>query len=90
MKKLVVAAALIGFMGTTSAAFAAEATGIITGVDPVNGTITLDNGQTFALANQKPDAGWSLADNFRRGEKVQVIYRQLNGEPTATAVTPRG
>jgi hypothetical protein len=90
MKMLVVAAAVVGFIGASSAAFAAEANGVITGVDPVNGTITLDNGQTFALANQKANAGWSIADNFRRGEKVQVIYRQLNGEPTATAVTPRG
>jgi Cu/Ag efflux protein CusF len=90
MKKLVVTAALVGFMGATSAALAAEATGVITGVDAANGTITLNNGQTFALANQRQDSGPSVAENFRPGDKVQVIYRQLNDQPTATAITPRG
>ena len=90
MRKLVVAAALVGFLGAVSAASAGEATGVITGVDPANGTITLSNGQTFTLANQQFKAGSSVAENYKAGDKVRVIYRQLNGQPTATAVSSRG
>ena len=90
MRKFVVAAALVGVLGASSAAFAGEVAGVITGVDAGNHTITLSNGKTFSLANESQGSASSLADNFKPGDKVQVIYRNLNGTPTATAVTPRG
>lgn len=90
MRKFFAAAALVGVLGASTAAFAGEATGVVTGVDPSSNTITLDNGRTFSLASGKETAGSSVVDNFKPGDKVRVIYRELNGSPTATSISPRG
>ena len=90
MRRFVAAAAIAGFLGPSVAAFAGEAVGVVTGVDASSHTITLGNGQTFTLANEAQGSGASLADNFKPGDKVHVIYRNLNGTPTATTVSPRG
>ncbi len=89
MRKLMIAGA-VALLGSIGVANAGEATGVITGVDASSHTITLNDGRTFAIANEKKDSDYSLADNFKPGDKVRVLYRQLNGEPTATSVTPRG
>jgi Cu/Ag efflux protein CusF len=90
MRKLMIAAGAIALLGAVSAASAGEAVGVITGVDASANSITLSNGRTFSLANVPNNNHSSLADNFKPGDKVHVIYQQLNGQPTATQITPRG
>lgn len=89
MRKLMIAGA-VALLGSVAVANAAEVSGVITGVDASNHTITLNNGRTFALANEQSGSGSSLANNFKPGDKVHVIYRELNAQPTATVISPRG
>jgi len=82
MKKLMIAASAAALFATMSIAFAAEATGVISNVDATAGTVTLDNGQTYALP-----ASVAAAD-LKVGAKVKITYDDAGGKMTATAVAP--
>jgi len=64
------------------AALAAEASGAITTVDPAAGTVTLDSGQTFALAASVDAASLQV------GQQVKITYDEADGKMTATEIAP--
>ena len=66
MKKLMIAAGAASLLAMSSlAAFADEAQGSITSVDPTAMTVTLDDGNTYAPARQRR---CGLAAGRREGE----------------------
>lgn len=81
MKKLASIAGAAAFLaGSSLAAFAAEATGVITSVDPVAGTIMLDNGNTYVLP---PEIDIAM---LAAGAQVTVTYEEVGGQLAITAV----
>jgi Cu/Ag efflux protein CusF len=89
MRKLMIAASAAALLGLVSAASAAEVTGTVSAVDEANHTITLDSGQTFQVANAKNDATKSdAAASFKAGDKVTIVYDEVEGKLTATQITP--
>ena len=67
-----------------SIASAADVTGTIKSIDPSAATVTLDNGQTFALSA----ALKSQAANWKVGDKVKVTFEGTGAKMSATAVSP--
>ncbi len=93
MRKLIVAASAAALFATISAASAAEVTGTISAIDEASHTITLDGGQTFAVANVSTDATGgggqtAVESSFKPGDRVRVVYSELDGKMTATQVSP--
>lgn len=91
MRKLMIAASAAALMGFVSAASAAEVTGTVSAVDEANHTITLDSGQTFAIANAQGGASTNKTDAavaFKTGDKVTIVYDEANGKMTATQISP--
>ncbi len=84
MKKLMIAAGAAGLLAMSSlAAFADEAQGAITSVDPTAMTVTLDDGNTYALPASVDAASLQV------GQKVIIEFsKDDSGKMTATAVTP--
>jgi outer membrane lipoprotein SlyB len=84
MKKLMIAAGAAGLLAMSSlAALADEAQGSITSVDPAAMTVTLDDGNTYALP-----AGLDAA-SLQVGQKVIIEYtKDDSGKMAASAVTP--
>jgi hypothetical protein len=84
MKKLVTAAGASALLLISSlAAFAEEASGAITAVDPAAGTVTLADGQTFTLPESIDAASLQV------GQEVTIMYDEgTDGSMTATAVEP--
>jgi outer membrane lipoprotein SlyB len=84
MKKLLIAAGAAGLLAASSlAAFADEVQGAITAVDPTAMTITLDDGNTYALPSDVDAASLQV------GEKVMIEYsKDASGQMTATTVAP--
>ena len=100
MKKLMTAAAAAAILAASSfAAFAAEATGSITSIDVAAGTIVLDDGNTYlvaevagsgdaaALATENSATPTALA-SFKAGDKVKITFEDVNGTLTASKVEP--
>jgi len=69
----------IALMATTPA-FGADATGAIKVLDAGTRTVTLDNGQVYAVG-PKTDL-----TQFWIGEKVTVTYQPQDGKNTATTI----
>ncbi len=86
MKKLMIAAGAASLLALSSlAAFAAEAQGTIKSVDPTAMTVTLDDGNTYALPASVDAA------SLQMGEKVKIEYsKDASGKMTATTVMPAG
>ena len=84
MKKLMIAAGAASLLAMSSlAAFADEAQGSITSIDPTAMTVTLDDGNTYALPASIDAASLQV------GEKVKVEFsKDADGKMSATAVTP--
>ncbi len=84
MKKLMIAAGAASLLAMSSlAAFADEASGAITAVDPTAMTVTLDDGNTYGLPASVDAASLQV------GEKVKIEFsKDASGKMTATAVTP--
>ncbi len=82
MRKLMLAASAAALLSTMSLAYAADASGTITAVDPSSGSVTLDDGNTYMLP-----ASVAAAD-LKVGEKVTITYDQNGDKMEATAVTP--
>jgi outer membrane lipoprotein SlyB len=84
MKKLMIAAGAASLLALSSlAAVADEAHGSITSVDPTTMTVTLDDGNTYALPADVDAASLQI------GEKVKIEYsKDASGKMKATAVTP--
>ena len=98
MKKLMTAAAAATLLAASSfAAFAAEVTGSITSIDVAAGTITLDDGKTYVVA-QEADTNAAGATqgtaepaqlaSFKAGDKVKITFEDVNGTLTASVVAP--
>ena len=84
MRKSMIALAAAALFGVVSIAAAADVTGTIKSIDPAAATVTLDNGQTFALsADLKAQAA-----NWKVGDKVKVTYTGEGSAMSATAVAP--
>ena len=84
MKKLMIAVGAASLLAMSSlAALADEAQGAITAVDPAAMTVTLDDGNTYALP-----AGVDAA-SLKVGDKVKIEFTKDNaGKLTASAVAP--
>ena len=68
---------------STVAAFAAEASGAISGIDPAAGTVTLDSGETFVLPE-----GFDAA-SLAVGDQVTITYEEADGgQMQASEVMP--
>ncbi len=81
MKKLATIAGAAAFLaGSSFAALAAEATGVITSVDPAAGTIMLDNGNTYVLP---PEIDIAM---LAAGSQVTVTYEEVGGQLAVIAV----
>jgi hypothetical protein len=77
--RLIIAAVLVIAAG--SPAISAEVTGRIRSLNQLAHTMTLDNGDTFAL-------GSINAAGLHLGEVVKVSYRGIGAGKVATAVKP--
>jgi Cu/Ag efflux protein CusF len=91
MRKLMIAASAVAFMGFVTAASAAEVTGTVSAVDTANHTITLDSGQTFDLANMQTPSQVDKTDQaatFNTGDRVTIVYSDIGGKLTATQISP--
>jgi Cu/Ag efflux protein CusF len=75
--------AFIVLMATTLA-YGADATGAIKVLDAKTRTVTLDNGQVYAVS-PKIDL-----TNLWIGEKVTVTYEPQDGKNTATTIAAAG
>ena len=84
MKKLMIAVGAAGLLAASSlAAFADQAQGAITAVDPTAMTVTLDDGNTYTLPSSVDAA------SLKVGEKVTIQFQKDNsGKMTATEVAP--
>ena len=83
MNRLMIAASAAALLVASSfAAFAAEATGAITAIDPTALTVTLDDGNTYALPASVDVATLAV------GAKVKITFDEADGKKTATAVEP--
>jgi hypothetical protein len=78
MKRMIIAAAAITLM--TGAAFAATDTGTIKQINPKSDAITLDDGNTFTLAEG------TEAESLKVGQKVTVTYTLKAGKTAATKI----
>jgi hypothetical protein len=68
---------------STVAAFAEDATGVITVIDPTAGTVTLDTGQVFLLPADVDAASLTV------GQPVTITYEEgEGGTMNATVITP--
>ena len=71
MNKLFVAASATALLvASASAGHADEATGSISAIDPVGGTVTLADGSIYALPSPEDVAALSI------GQEVTIIYEQ--------------
>ena len=84
MRKSMIALAAAALFGVVSIAAAADVTGTIKSIDPATATVTLDNGQTFALSA----ALKSQAANWKVGDKVKITFEGTGDKMSATAVAP--
>jgi len=78
MKRLIIAATTATLM--TGAAFAATDTGVIKQVNPNSDAITLDDGNTFTLAEG------TEAESLKIGQKITVTYDLKSGKMVATKI----
>jgi Cu/Ag efflux protein CusF len=98
MKKLMTAAAAAAILaGSSFAAFAAEVTGSITSIDATAGTIVLENGKTYLLADMQDTTAAGATTNtstpavlasFKMGDKVTITFDEVDGKFVASAVAP--
>ena len=82
MRIFIGAVAATAILGAATAAFAADATGVVKSIDMKTDMVTLSNGTTYTAAK-----GVSLA-NVKVGEKVAVTYSQNGKTMEATMIKP--
>lgn len=83
MRRLMVAASAAAMLAASSlAAYAAEASGAVTAIDPAAGTVTLADGKVYVLP-----AGFDAA-SIAVGDDVTITFDEADGQMTATEVTP--
>lgn len=82
MRKLLVPAAAAAILATSAVAFAATHTtaGIVKSYDSKSMTLTLDNGNAFAMPKGFKDPG------LRTGERVSIAWDAKNGSKVAEKV----
>jgi Cu/Ag efflux protein CusF len=86
MRKLIVAVSAAAMLAASSlAAFAEEATGAITAIDPAAGTVTLADGNTYTLPTPEDAASLQV------GQEVTITFEEgTDGSKMATEVVPAG
>ncbi len=82
MNKLVAPFAAIAFVFSIAIAQADETAGKVSQVDPAAGSITLEDGTTFTLAE-----GVSM-EGLEPGTEVTVSFEEQDGQLIATEVAP--
>ena len=84
MRKLMVAASAAALLAASSfAAFAEEASGAITAIDPAAGTVTLADGNTYTLPTPEDAASLQV------GQEVTITFEEgSDGSKMATEVAP--
>lgn len=84
MRKLMVVASAAAMLAASSlSAFAEEAKGAITAIDPAAGTVTLADGKTFVLPSPTDAASLQV------GQDVTITYEAgADGKLMATTVAP--
>ncbi len=76
------AAAALALLGAISAASAADAVGVIKGIDTAKDMVTLDNGLSYSA----PVA--IKLSSFKVGEKVAITYSQSGAKMEISAMKP--
>ena len=82
MRKTLGALAAAAVLGVATAAFAAQATGMITHIDTMKHRVTLGNGQTFHVAKYVKLGGHKV------GEKVTLTYSKYGKTMDARMIKP--
>jgi Cu/Ag efflux protein CusF len=80
MKKVVLPALAAVLLASASAAFAADATGVIKSIDAAKNTMTLDNGSTYVAPTSVK------VSTFKVGDKVSVDYTMTNGKMEPSSI----
>jgi Cu/Ag efflux protein CusF len=82
MRMLASATLAAALMGAATAAYAADVTGTIKGLDMAKDTITLDNGSTYMAPKSVK------LSNFKVGEKVTLSYSKTGDKTDVTSIKP--
>ncbi len=82
MNKFIAPFAALAFAFSIATAYADEAAGKVAAVDPAAGSITLEDGTTFTIAE-----GVSM-EGLEPGTEVTVSYEEQDGQLIATEVAP--
>ncbi len=82
MNKLVAPFAALAFVFSVAIAHADEAAGKVAAVDPTSGSLILEDGTTFTIAE-----GVSM-DGLEPGTEVTVSFEEQDGQLIATEVAP--
>ncbi len=82
MKKLVAPFAALAFVFSIAIAQADEATGKVAAVDSASGSLMLEDGTTFTIAE-----GVSM-EGLEPGTEVTVSFEEQDGQLIATEVAP--
>lgn len=67
-------------LATSTFAATQTASGVIKSIDAKNDSITLVDGKSFILGNEME------AETFKVGEKIVIVFTQVNGKMTASSV----
>ena len=82
MNKLIAPFAAVAFLFSVAVANADEAAGKVAAVDPASGSLILEDGTTFTIAE-----GVSM-DGLEPGTEVTVSFEEQDGQLIATEVAP--
>ena len=82
MMKLVTPLAALAFAFTISMAHADQTAGKIAAVDQSTGTLVLEDGTTFLVAEGLP------MDTLQPGAQVTVVFEEQGGQLVATEIAP--
>ena len=74
MKKLLGVATAIGILALAGGALAEEASGMVKSMNPETRTITLDDGNTYTVAEGV------VIENLKPGSEVKVSYEEMEGK----------
>ena len=80
MRNLFVSAIVAGAMAFSSAAFAANAAGVVAAFDAETLTLTLEDGSAYVLPAEMADA------EFKAGDKVDLTFEEVEGKNVASEV----
>lgn len=82
MNKLVAPLAVLAFAFTIAVAQADQAAGKIAAVDPATGTLVLEDGTIFLVAQDL------AMDGLKPGADVMIVFEEQGGQLIATEIAP--